>query len=380
MEALEILRSSSLYRKDFKTGEEGFTLAAALIFGKDETIQSLLPAYKVEAMVRRDNLDRWDDRLTPPLRTNLIDTYLHLMEFIRKHLEERFYVDENGQRISLRENIFRELIGNVIVHREYTNNHPTEIIIFKNKVIATNPNKATFTGALDIQNFSPFAKNPNIRKFFTAFGWTDEIGSGVRNIAKFLAEYAKGAVPIFFEDNIFKTEIPLLQRDLSPFTGILLEFVRIDSYGYINEEHLSNIPLSDEVEGIEQSDVIFNLVSRWNEEGIKMQNLDWAVNKQFTEDKWKEVPRWDEKGTKILPKKNLYLLQILFLCLDPLPLDEILNKMGYSNKQSFRERYLGGLLAEDLIERTLPDKPNSKYQRYKTSNKGKLFLGGVKLK
>ncbi|MDM1548849.1 putative DNA binding domain-containing protein [Empedobacter falsenii] len=380
MEPLEILRSSSLYRKDFKTGEEGFTLAAALIFGKDETIQSLLPAYKVEAMVRRDNLDRWDDRITPPLRTNLIDTYLYLMEFIRKHLEERFYVDENGQRISLRENIFRELVGNVIVHREYTNNHPTEIIIFKNKVISTNPNRATFTGALDIQNFSPFAKNPNIRKFFTAFGWTDEIGSGVRNIAKFLAEYAKGAVPIFFEDNIFKTEIPLLQRDLSPFTGILLEFVGIDSYGYINEGHLSSIPLSDEVEGIEQSDVIFNLVSRWNEEGIKMQNLDWAVNKNFTEDNWKEVPRWDEKGTKIIPKKNLYLLQILFLCLDPLPLDEILNKMGYSNKQSFRERYLGGLLAEDLIERTLPDKPNSKYQRYKTSNKGKLFLGGVKLK
>ncbi|RLZ10453.1 hypothetical protein [Faecalibacter macacae] len=79
MEPLEILRSSSLYRKDFKTGEEGFTLAAALIFGKDETIQSLLPAYKVEAMVRRDNLDRWDDRITPPLRTNLIDTYLRLM-------------------------------------------------------------------------------------------------------------------------------------------------------------------------------------------------------------------------------------------------------------------------------------------------------------
>ena len=45
-------------------------------FGKDETIQSLLPAYKVEGMLRKENLDRYDDRINPPLRTNLIDTYL----------------------------------------------------------------------------------------------------------------------------------------------------------------------------------------------------------------------------------------------------------------------------------------------------------------
>ncbi len=375
---LEILKSSSLYRKNFRTREEGFTLASALIFGKDETIQSLLPAYKVEAMVRRENIDRWDDRINPPLRTNLIDTYLALMDFMRKHLEDRFYIDENGQRVSLREVIFRELVGNVIVHREYTNSVPTEIIIGKTKVVSTNPNRATFTGALDIQNFSPFAKNPNIRKFFTAFGWTDEIGSGVRNIAKFLAEYTKGAVPVFIEDNIFKTEIPLLQRDLSPFTGCILDLLNIENNRSDIAEYLNEIPLSDEIEGVEQNDVIYNLVSRWNEEGIKMQNLDWAVTKAFSEENWEKVPRWDEKGTKMIPKKNIYLLQILLLCLEALPLDELLNKMGYSNKQSFRERYLLPLLSENLVERTLPDKPNSKYQRYKTSNKGRLFLGGIK--
>lgn len=65
----ELLKSSSLRVKDFQNGEEGLTLAAALIFGKDTTIQAILPAYKVEAMVRIQNTDRWDDRLMPPLRT-----------------------------------------------------------------------------------------------------------------------------------------------------------------------------------------------------------------------------------------------------------------------------------------------------------------------
>ena len=133
-------------------------------------------------------------------------------------------------------------------------------------------------------------------------------------------------------------------------------------------------------EGIEQNDVIFNLVSRWNEEGIKMQNLDWTVNKEFSEENWNKVPRWCEKGAKMLSKKHVYLLQILFLCIEALPLDELLNKMTYSNKQSFRERYLTPLLIEDLVARTLADKPNSKYQRYKTTNKGILFLGGFRIK
>lgn len=369
---MEILKASSLYRRDFKTGEEGLTLASALIFGKDETIQSLAPAYKVEAMVKKYNVDRWDDRIT--LRTNLIDTYLALMEFMRKHLDDKFYLNEQGQRISLREVIFRELIGNVVVHREYTNSVSTEIIINEDKVIATNPNRVMMlSGMIDINNSLPFAKNPNIRKFFTAFGWTDEIGSGVRNIAKYLAEYNKGAVPIFIENDIFRTEIPLIQRDLSPFSEGILTLLNID-----NKLDLSKVPVSADVKGSEQKDFIYNLLLKWNKEGVKMQNIDW-VNKTISNDIWEKAENWTDKN-ELIQKRNIYLLQILFYCLEALPLDEVLSKMGYTNKQSFRDRYLKPLFNEGLLERTIPDKPNSKYQRYKTSNKGLLFLGGFDIK
>jgi ATP-dependent DNA helicase RecG len=92
------------------------SLAAALIFGKDETIQSLLPAYKVEGMLRKENLDRYDDRINPPLRTNLIDTYLEMKAFVNKHLPEKFFM-EGDQRVDLRDKIFREVVCNAIVHR-----------------------------------------------------------------------------------------------------------------------------------------------------------------------------------------------------------------------------------------------------------------------
>ncbi|HUP13317.1 MAG TPA: hypothetical protein VM187_13920 [Niastella sp.] len=117
---------------------------------------------------------------------------------MNNHLPERFYMEEH-QRIDLRDKIFREVIGNAIVHREYTSALSTNLIISATAVTITNPNKALFHGPIDPNGFNPFPKNPNIRKFFTAFGWTDEIGSGIRNTRKYLPLYSGGASPVFLE-------------------------------------------------------------------------------------------------------------------------------------------------------------------------------------
>jgi ATP-dependent DNA helicase RecG len=61
---MQMMREASLFQTDFKQGKEGFTLAAALLFAKETVILSLLPAYKVEAMFRIQNTDRYDDRRT----------------------------------------------------------------------------------------------------------------------------------------------------------------------------------------------------------------------------------------------------------------------------------------------------------------------------
>ena len=58
-----MLVKAGLWREDTVTRTKGYTLAAALLFGKEEVIQQLVPAYKIDALVRRVNLDRYDDRL-----------------------------------------------------------------------------------------------------------------------------------------------------------------------------------------------------------------------------------------------------------------------------------------------------------------------------
>jgi len=45
----QIFEISGLWKKDYLSGQEGFTLAAVLLFGKDKVIQQIIPPYKIDA-------------------------------------------------------------------------------------------------------------------------------------------------------------------------------------------------------------------------------------------------------------------------------------------------------------------------------------------
>ncbi|MCK5906761.1 MAG: putative DNA binding domain-containing protein, partial [Flavobacteriales bacterium] len=53
MTDLELLKSAQLIKNDFQTGKTGITLAGILLFGKDETIMSVLPHHKTDAILRK---------------------------------------------------------------------------------------------------------------------------------------------------------------------------------------------------------------------------------------------------------------------------------------------------------------------------------------
>jgi ATP-dependent DNA helicase RecG len=373
----QLLRESVLLRKDFQTGAEGLTLAAALIFGKDSAIQSILPAYKVEAMVRKENKDRWDDRIDPPLRTNLIDTYLKLKEFVFKHLPEKFFI-EDGQRVDLRDRIFREVIGNLIVHREYTSALSSELIISANQVMTTNPNRALFHGPLDLYSFNPYPKNPNIRKFFNSFGWTDEIGSGVRNTAKYLPYYVTGASPVFIENDVFKSVIPTVSVQPHVFVDNIIKWLELDEY---IKTHLTkgfrNFSLDPSLAGKSWNDVLLLLIPTWNQKGTNLRELDWPKNQVFSAEEIKKVPTWEEKSTNLMHKKVRYIISILFICCEASPLELIMKTLAYKNRKTFRDNYLTPLVQSQLLTKTNPENPNDPEQKYVITEKGKLFLGGI---
>lgn len=201
----DLLRSSGLILTDPDTGREGITLAAILLFGKDSTIMSVLPQYKTDAIFRVKNIDRYDDR--EAIITNLIDSYRKLMDFGKKHLNDTFVLD-GDQSVSARDKILREIISNILAHRDYSNAYTAQFVIESDKMFTKNSNLPHGHGELKLNKFEPFPKNPPISKVFREIGYADELGSGMRNTNKYTKLYS-GGTPVFFEDNIFEIVIPI---------------------------------------------------------------------------------------------------------------------------------------------------------------------------
>ena len=110
---------------DMVTGEEGFNLAAIMLLGKDDVILNISPAYVTDAIVRKVNKDRYDDREI--IKTNLIESYEQLLEFGKKHLSDKFFL-EDTVNISLRNIIIREAAANTLMHREYSSTYTAKFV------------------------------------------------------------------------------------------------------------------------------------------------------------------------------------------------------------------------------------------------------------
>ena len=200
---MELLRSAGLFGTNHETGKHGLNLAAVLLLGRDDVIKDVAPAYETDALLRRINIDRYDDREI--VCTNLVESYDLLMEFAQKHLPDPFYL-ENEQRISLRGVICREMVSNMLIHREFSSSYPAKFVIENNRIYTENANRASWSGEITPENFEPNPKNPIIASFFRNIGLADKLGSGVRNIFKY-AKYYQGGHPHFFEQDVFRTSV-----------------------------------------------------------------------------------------------------------------------------------------------------------------------------
>ena len=115
------------------------------MLGRDDVILDVAPAYVTDALVRKVNVDRYDDREV--IKTNLVESYEQLMEFARKHLLDKFYL-EDDQRKSLRNIIAREMLVNTLIHREFTSSYVAKFVIEKERMYIENANRAVGEGGL----------------------------------------------------------------------------------------------------------------------------------------------------------------------------------------------------------------------------------------
>lgn len=131
------------------TNKEGYKLAAILLFGKEQTILNCCPWHRTDAIYRSMSYERFLHPLPtdPDIRyndrdmicANLIQSYIRLLNFVQRNMPDKFRLADNGiDRLDLRVMIFREVISNTLLHREYISSYTNKFLIFRDRVITEN--------------------------------------------------------------------------------------------------------------------------------------------------------------------------------------------------------------------------------------------------
>lgn len=281
MDDTELLKSAGLYGRDIATGEEGYNLAAIMLLGKDDVILNVAPAYVTDALVRKVNLDRYDDREV--IKTNLIESYDRLMDFGKKHLPDKFFL-ENDVNKSLRNTILREMVSNVLMHREFTNSYSAKFVIEKERMYVENANRALGNGFITEDNLEPIPKNPLIASFFRNIGYADQLGSGVRNLFKY-SKYYSGQIPEFIEGDIFRIIVPLDEKY---------------SFDFGQNGQTNQTNQSDQMQLSEDEFLLLNLIKEYPDMTnlLLAEKLGWSVSRvKYYIQKLKQFGKIRRNGT-----------------------------------------------------------------------------------
>ena len=98
-------------------------------------ICSVLAHHKTDAIFRVFNTDRYDDR--DVIITNLLDSYDRLIAFGQKHLNDSFALD-GIVSISARDTILREIVSNLLAHRDFSSPYVAKLVIERDRILTEN--------------------------------------------------------------------------------------------------------------------------------------------------------------------------------------------------------------------------------------------------
>jgi len=79
-------------------------------------------------------------------------------------------------------------------------------------------------------------------------------------------------------------------------------------------------------------------------------------------------------GTKVETKMIIKLLEIVDLLIIDKTREDLLTGIGLSKKTQNFNNYIKPLIEFDIIEMTIPNKPNSQNQKYRLTAKGRKLL------
>jgi predicted HTH transcriptional regulator len=187
LDDISLLKKLGGYRKDRETGEEGFTLAGVLMFGKGEAIieSECCPNFFPDFQEKFEPDVRWTNRICPDgtWEGNLFQFYRQVLPRLQSVLPKPFVLIDNLRRDETPAHVaVREALVNFCIHADYTEQASMTIQLYKDRFVFSNPGTLLVSKEQYYQGGESICRNKALQTMFMMLGTAEKAGSGVDKI------------------------------------------------------------------------------------------------------------------------------------------------------------------------------------------------------
>ncbi len=396
---------------NFVVERDGKTLptrAGVLLFGTGRYVRQILPRPVLDYQRIDATLDnwsaeqRWHDRYV--FEENIFQTWQGLVSRYMRVAEHPFSLDP----ATLRRNddppdyvAFREAAINLLIHQDYGDHgRKASIKLFTDRTVFWNPGDAFATEAELFDATEKEVRNPAIVKAFRRIGLSDQAGTGIRAI--FRNWHELGRTPPQLKNDKARKEFELVLINKPLVTDAMRRFrqtlgthltpeqadalalallLPVDEPLSLTAIRSLGISTTQQARAVADHLVRQQLLEPLSEtqfqarESIRQRFAQEAQAQAKDQAGTKSGLSGDQVGTKLGLSAEQH--KVLAQMIDEHDVATLMQWVGRSNRSKFREVVLTPLLALELVEMTIPDKPNSSKQRYRLTAQGSALRDEV---
>ena len=314
--------ATSIGRRSFETGSKPREVVEKLELVRDghptwaaillfgKNPQSPMTQATVHCGRFRTDIDITDDRL---IAGSIIDQIEETMDFLKKHINVRFVITGKPRRDQIWDyplQALREAVVNAVCHRDYGDNADIQIKVFDDHIRIWNPGFLPYGVTIEDLYRRTHTSKPRNRLIAQTFYDLEIIERYGSGIQRMLDACVVAGLPK-----------PTLEDSMG---GFMITFRKAANTAGTKASHL---PASE---------------------------MELAA------------------GTKSGLSRDQ--VKILHKCRTDCAISELMTLAGRANRTKFRDQVMKPLLVAGLMEMTVPDKPNSRLQKYRLTAKGQAVI------
>ena len=177
-----------LVKNELMLGDNKISNGCYLMFCKEDNLFTTIQlGFFASEIVIKDDVTNSGDILTQ------VD---EVMSFVRKHINKELIITdkqiENIQRWQYPLEGIRELVLNMIIHRDYTSSADSIVKIFPNHILFFNPGglpESITIEQLLTNNYVSTPRNRQIAKIVKEMGWIEKYGTGIKRVRNMFVDY-----------------------------------------------------------------------------------------------------------------------------------------------------------------------------------------------